>query len=129
MGIEPTRQHLPGLKNQGFAAMTNPKCDGRVKIRGTWHHLGLRERTSATSNVSDGMPRLRRDISDPIPLCTPPPVDVEPQESARHLPRGPNDISQCSRTCRATASTHAGRLRPGGPAADDPRVARRLAER
>src|SRR5258708_4813468 len=129
MGIEPTRQHLPGLKNRGFTAMKNTKCDGRVNIRGMWGHVGIRERTSARSNVSDGMPRLRSDISTPIPLCTPPPIDVEPQESARHLRRGPNDISQCSRTCRATVSTHAGRLRPGDPATDDPRVARKLAER
>src|SRR5665213_2401466 len=92
-------------------------------------HLGIRERTSATSDVSDGMPRLRRDISDPIPLCTPPPVDVEPQESTPHLRREPNDISRRSRTCLATVSTHADRLRLGGPATDDPRVARKLAER
>jgi hypothetical protein len=31
-------------------------------------------------------------IADPIPLCTPLPVDVEQQESARHLQRESNDI-------------------------------------
>jgi hypothetical protein len=31
-------------------------------------------------------------IADLIPLCTPPPVDVEQQESARHLQREANDI-------------------------------------
>jgi len=66
-----------------------------------------------------------RGISDPIPLCTPPPVDVEPQESARHLRREPNDISPRSRTCHATVLTHADRLRPVGPATDDPRVIRK----
>jgi len=87
MGIEPTRAAVPGLENKRFDESADPKCDWRVNFRGMWGHVGIRERTSATSNVSDDMPQLRRDISDPIPLCTPPPVDVEPQESARHLRR------------------------------------------
>jgi hypothetical protein len=33
MGIEPTREALPGLENKRFGAMTDAKCDGRVNFR------------------------------------------------------------------------------------------------
>jgi hypothetical protein len=51
MGIEPTREDLPDLENNGFVATTNPKCDGRVNIRGMWGGVGIRERTVVTSDV------------------------------------------------------------------------------
>jgi hypothetical protein len=46
MGIEPTREALPGLENKRFAAMADTKCDQRVNFRGMWGHVGLRRDTS-----------------------------------------------------------------------------------
>jgi len=42
MGIEPTREALPGLENKRFCAKAYPKCDWRVNFRGMWGHVGLR---------------------------------------------------------------------------------------
>src|ERR1700721_949399 len=94
-----------------------------------WGNVGIREQTSAPANVSDGVPRFRRGIANPLPLCTPPPGDGELQESARHLRREPNDISRYNRTGHATGLTPVGRLRLVGLAMDDPGVGRRLARR
>jgi hypothetical protein len=46
MGIEPTRQPLPGLENKCFGAMANAKCDWRVNFRGMWGHVRLRKDAS-----------------------------------------------------------------------------------
>jgi hypothetical protein len=129
MGIEPTGKALPELENKRFRANADAKCDLRVNFGGTWGNVGIREQTSASANVSDGVPRFRRDIANLIPLCIPPPVDVELQETARHLRREPNDISRHNRTGPATGLTPVGRLRLVGPAMDDPRVVRRLSGR
>ena len=45
MGIEPTRAAPPELENKHFGAITNAKCDGRVKFRGMWGHVRLRRDT------------------------------------------------------------------------------------
>ena len=46
MGIEPTRVAPLRLENKQCGAMADPKCDGRVNIRGMWGHVGLRGDTS-----------------------------------------------------------------------------------
>jgi hypothetical protein len=46
MGIEPTRQVLPGLEDKPFGATTHPKCDWRVNFRGMWGYVKLRRDTS-----------------------------------------------------------------------------------
>jgi hypothetical protein len=56
MGIEPTREALPDLENKGFVATTNPKCDGRVNIRGVWGHVGLRRDTSVDEIRGSSLP-------------------------------------------------------------------------
>jgi hypothetical protein len=48
MGIEPTRAAPLGLENKQFGAMVDPKCDGRVNIRGMWGHVGIREQALVT---------------------------------------------------------------------------------
>ena len=58
MGIEPTREALPDLKNRRFDAMAGPKCDGRVNFRGIWGHVGLRSDTSVVRNP--GFEPIRR---------------------------------------------------------------------
>jgi hypothetical protein len=45
MGIEPTREDLPGPENKRFGAMVDAKCDGRANFRGMWGHVGLRRDT------------------------------------------------------------------------------------
>jgi hypothetical protein len=35
-----------GLENKRFCAMADPKCDGRVNLRGMWGHVGLCRDTS-----------------------------------------------------------------------------------
>jgi hypothetical protein len=57
MGIEPTRRALPGLENKQFRAIASVKCNQRVNFRDMRDHVGIREQTSATSNVSDRVPR------------------------------------------------------------------------
>jgi hypothetical protein len=41
MGIEPTRAALPELENKRIGARADPKCDGRVNIRGMWGYVGI----------------------------------------------------------------------------------------
>jgi hypothetical protein len=51
MGIEPTREALPGLENKRSGAMADPKCDWRVIFRGAWGNVGIREPTAVISVV------------------------------------------------------------------------------
>jgi hypothetical protein len=51
MGIEPTRASLMQRENTVFPVAPILKCDWRVNFRGTWGHVGMRERHAATSDV------------------------------------------------------------------------------
>jgi hypothetical protein len=63
MGIEPIRKAVPELENKVFGAMANPKCDGRVNIRGMRGNAGLRETTPPFA--------IEFPLSDPLlPMAT-----------------------------------------------------------
>jgi hypothetical protein len=49
MGIEPTRKTVLDLENKQYGAITNAKCDGRVKFRGMWGYIGTRRLRGACS--------------------------------------------------------------------------------
>jgi hypothetical protein len=57
MGIEPTREVVPGLENTQFGTTVNAKCDGRVNFRGMWGHVGLRGDTRPATTGRHFVPR------------------------------------------------------------------------